>query len=196
MAAFQLRMAMGIYIYNPNAVSAAISQDPENECVTFNHHYCSRFGYTTTLSPNPRNLDVQLASVEFDHFLPLLNTECSDVLGTLLCFLYFPFCQTVGSKIEVVYPCREICEEVTNLDSKCTEELKRFNLTWGPHFNCSHFTYKDTHVYQEEKCAKNKTVTTEETSTSAKWSDETVTTEDSSTTAGQIMTGSLAINKV
>ena len=79
-----------------------------------------------------------------------MDTQCSDKLGTLLCFIYFPFCSVIPgtTKAFPIFPCLDLCEEVTNEESQCTQELKKANIPgWGAHFNCSEFMYDKKPVY-------------------------------------------------
>lgn len=142
----------------PDPLINPIRRGNEFTCRTFQHNYCNSFGYYTTMSPNPRQTDLTLASpdlyiadaaLEFSHFTRLLDSGCSDKLGTLLCFLYFPFCSIIPDSAaqEVVFPCRSVCEEVTNVNSKCTEEMKKYNISWADHFNCSMFQHNGRPVY-------------------------------------------------
>ena len=126
----------------------------DKQCVTFENHYCNRFGYTTTYFPNPRQQNLHLSSTEeykqnaireFNDFFPLLETGCSSKLPILLCFFYFPLCE-VG---QCAYPCRSLCEEVTGPDSECTKILNGLGFDWPEQFNCTHYQYKNKNLYIE-----------------------------------------------
>lgn len=140
---------------------APTTVEPEARCVYFENPFCNT-RYSFANFPNPRQQEHSLPSIEeyiedanreFQHFYPLLNPPCSDKLATLLCFLYFPFCSP-GSDL-VVYPCRELCEEITDPDSECTQWLNSYGLEWGKHFDCRNFKIFSTNetVYKEKSCA-------------------------------------------
>ena len=82
----------------------------QGKCVPFHHHYCSNFGYNYTISPNPwaRGLSLEQAASEFGDFNNLMRRNCSDKLGTLLCFTYFPLCyEKSPGNMRLILPCKE-----------------------------------------------------------------------------------------
>lgn len=151
----------------PTATLGSLTADQcEPECRPFQHFYCNTFNYYYAQFPNPRQgkeselpdgrTYEQDAFIEFNHFLSALDTECSDKLGTFLCFFYFPFCIPHPDIKVSITPCRSLCEEVI---SNCADQLKAFNITLEDlqHFNCSHYEYngcngpKGGKVYIEEE---------------------------------------------
>ena len=116
----------------------------QDQCVSFHSHYCSKFGYNRTVSPNPwaRDLTMEQALQEFNDFNNLLRSNCSDKLATLLCFTYFPLCYELpnGGSPQIVLPCRETCDQVH--ESGCNDLVMRTVGQWGEHLQCSNFRTK------------------------------------------------------
>lgn len=111
----------------------------QGQCVPFHHPYCSRFGYNYTVSPNPwaRGLALEQLESEIDDFNGLLDSNCSSVLGTFLCFTYFPLCY--GNR-QVVLPCKEVCNEVHS--SRCNDIVLNSVGQWATHLQCANFRLK------------------------------------------------------
>ena len=111
------------------------------QCMEFTHPYCSQLNYTTAVFPNPRGHETpEEAASEFSDFNGLLQTGCHPKLGTLLCFLYFPYCNKAiyNSNTPLVdgfFPCHELCEEVHN--STCTKNIEDSIGYWVPHLHCN-----------------------------------------------------------
>ena len=147
----------------PTATMGSFTAESDYTCSPLLHDYCKSFatsGGRTVGLPNPRqgnNPDLlregetyySNAVKEFTEFSLLLNTQCSDKLGTLLCFFYFPFCD--GDR--TTRPCLSLCEEVTNANSTCTKELAKYGISWGAQFDCANYMYNGEHVFVEENCA-------------------------------------------
>lgn len=138
----------GVSIQPPTTESLQQRPPPsveQDHCVPFEHHYCSRFGYNYTISPNPwaRDLTLEQAGLEFDDFSRLFDSNCSNKLGTFLCFTYFPLCyehSTGGEQRQLVLPCKETCEAVHS--SKCNDLILDSVGAWGNHLQCSNFHTK------------------------------------------------------
>lgn len=116
----------------------------QDQCVPFQHYYCSKFGYNYTISPNPwvRGLTFEQAKTEFEDFTDLFKQNCSEQLGTFLCFTYFPLCyhqHDVQAK-KLVVPCRETCEIVHQ--SECNDIILGGLGQWPGHLRCSKFHTK------------------------------------------------------
>lgn len=177
----------------PTATMGSIVTASDYTCTPLLHDYCKSFSSTgerTVGLPNPRQNQseavlspgesyYQNAEREFNDFILLLNTQCSDKLGTLLCFFYFPFCvETVTTR-----PCLSLCKEVTHVNSTCTKELARYGIHWAQHFDCANYkNVEGNPVYGEENCANEtqmpwppKPVTT--TTTTTKMDEPTTTTK-------------------
>ena len=144
----------------PTATMGSLTADPQcgPECRSFQHSYCNSFNYGRARFPNPRQeKESELpngiktyeddAFREFNDFGSLLDTGCSNKLGTLLCFFYFPFCINDPTIQVRILPCRSLCQEVV---SDCAEDLEMVfaqqghsNRGWKdlPHFNCTHYTF-------------------------------------------------------
>lgn len=134
------RPAIGGPIVNGGILDISPQGD---QCVEFTGHYCNRFNNrTTAFFPNPRGHEtLEEAAAEFAHFLPLFTMQdgpCHEKLGTLLCFIYFPFCENAYPSVRI-YPCQELCEEVHN--SSCTEIINS-HATWNTQLQCNHSVYK------------------------------------------------------
>ena len=116
----------------------------QEQCVPFHHYYCSKFGYNQTISPNPwaRDLTLEQATREFSDFADLLRRNCSEKLGTFLCFTYFPLCyrQPLAGARKLVLPCRETCDIVHN--SECNSLVLGSVGEWGKHLQCTNFRTK------------------------------------------------------
>ena len=102
--------------------------------------YC---GYNITVLPNARGHEtVGEVLGEFNHFEPLLtDSPCSDHVGVLLCFHYFPFLnctsgQDVSNTKFVTRPCKETCVAVTETESCTTHVNAATGTGWPPHLNC------------------------------------------------------------
>ena len=114
------------------------------QCVHFEHHYCNKFGYNSTIALNPwaRELSLEQAKTEFEDFNNLLQNNCSSKLGVFLCFTYFPLCyeKPLGPGQVIVPPCKEICDEVHA--SGCSAHVIRSIKQWPQHLQCSNFQSK------------------------------------------------------
>lgn len=123
----------------------------KRHCSTFDPPagYCPQ-QHTMTLLPNSRQLHPDYidldyntlfsnAMAEFDDFFPLIDTNCHPQIMDFLCFYYFPNCREspVQEEPTLATPCKSLCLEVTNPEGACTAELAKFNITWGPHFDCN-----------------------------------------------------------
>lgn len=115
----------------------------QGKCVPFHHHYCSNFGYNYTISPNPwaRGLSLEQAASEFGDFNNLMRRNCSDKLGTLLCFTYFPLCyEKSPGNMRLILPCKETCNIVHTSD--CNDLVLSSVGEWGKHLRCTNFHTK------------------------------------------------------
>ena len=98
--------------------------------------FCSTMGYTHTLLPNARGYTNQTdAFNELSDFFPLLDTNCSNVFPSFLCFYYFPTCITQDNGPISFKTCRNLCEHVR---SRCESEFTLLlSLSWPSHLDCS-----------------------------------------------------------
>ena len=105
------------------------------QCVQFSNHYCNQFeNRSMAYFPNPRgHKTLAEAEKEFADFIPLLQSGCHQKLGTLLCFIYFPFCESSYPSLRV-YPCREVCDEVNS--SSCTTLINQY-AGWNDQLQCN-----------------------------------------------------------
>ena len=135
-------------INTAQSTSQHLPPTDQDQCVPFHHPYCSRFGYNHTVSPNPwaRDLTLEQVEEEINDFNGLLNSNCSNVLGTFLCFTYFPLCY--GNR-QVILPCKEVCDEVHT--SRCNDLVLNSAGEWGPHLQCTNFRSKSE--IQNGNCA-------------------------------------------
>ncbi len=103
--------------------------------------YC---GHSTTILPNARgHTTIDQALGEFDDFTQLLtDSPCSDHLGPLLCFHYFPFWEcTPDTAVECeerVLPCNDTCIAAkTDHDASCTVLVNSSPVSgWANHLDC------------------------------------------------------------
>lgn len=118
------------------------------QCVEFANHYCNQLensNRSTAYFPNPRgHKSFEEAEKEFKDFIPLLQSGCHAKLGTLLCFIYFPFCESAYPALRI-YPCKELCEEVTGDDTQCTTLINQV-AGWNDQLQCNmpHFKPKSS----------------------------------------------------
>jgi hypothetical protein len=124
------------------------------------------FNRTYTLSPNPRGRRLWESTEEFCLLDKLLDTKCSEKLGPLLCFFYFPLCSFSDY---IVFPCLDVCEEV---EKECADEIEEILdsndtsselRTLLQEFNCSSLKFQsqesgpfeskhDTLVFKDSEC--------------------------------------------
>ena len=91
------------------------------------------------LTPEATRRCMDEAKSEFNDFIPLLQSGCHEKLGTLLCFIYFPFCDSARPSIRI-YPCNELCEEVHN--SPCTNLINSHGSGWNTALQCNNSIYR------------------------------------------------------
>ena len=114
-------------------------------CEQFNEPYCRCFNpaeRTYGLFPNRRNQTARDAGREFGHFVQdgenVIKSNCSNKIGTLLCFFYFPLYDHNIFKFlkqdPQILPCRELCEEVRR---DCLDEFVNNGYSWPDHLDCS-----------------------------------------------------------
>ena len=117
-------------------VMKPVDQDQGPQCVELRDHYCSEvMNSSKVFFPNPRGHEtLEEAMSEFNDFIPLLTSGCHEKLGTLLCFIYFPFC-TDSYPSWRVYPCKEVCKEVTDEKGECTELINQV-AGWNDQLQC------------------------------------------------------------
>ena len=117
-------------------------------CERFDEPYCRCFNpadRTYGLFPNHRNQTARDARREFGHFVQrdknVIRSNCSDKIGTLLCFTYFPLYNRnimqqnvqLGQDPQIILPCRELCEEVRR---DCRDEFSDNGYPWPDHLDC------------------------------------------------------------
>ena len=109
--------------------------------VELRDHYCSRVmnssGHSSKVFfPNPRGHEtLEDAIREFNDFIPLLKSGCHEKLGTFLCFIYFPFCTDDYPSLRI-YPCKEVCEDITDKDGECTRLVSQV-AGWNDQLECN-----------------------------------------------------------
>ena len=134
----------------PNDGPSGVFAIPDEEqCVPFEHYYCTKFGYNTTTFPNIRDHEtVGEAAAEFENFIPLLTANCSSKIGTLLCFVYFPYCDPETGFI--IQPCEQTCIEAHT--DECTAIVNQVG-GWAGHLQCNLTVNEEERVYKKETCA-------------------------------------------
>ena len=111
--------------------------EPEHSCESYVQPYCHCFNPNDrkhALFPNPRRQNAAEAQTEFRDFVNITKSNCSNKIGGLLCFFYFPFCSSNIADPEVLLPCREDCEEVRR---ECEDEFVSRGFPWPEHLTCS-----------------------------------------------------------
>lgn len=121
-------------------VADPLTNGVEDQCVEIEDHYCTQFTgrAMTAYFPNPRgHKTFEQANKEFKDFIPLLQSGCHEKLGTLLCFIYFPFCESAYPSLRI-YPCKEVCEDVTGNSSRCTALINQYAAAdgWNDQLQC------------------------------------------------------------
>ncbi len=112
-------------------------QDTGSQCQNFTYAYCNRMGtsgtpYSKAWFPNGRGQTlVNCALGEIADFVNYPSVRnCSELLGTLLCFYYFPWCDGDFK----VLPCRSVCEQVRD---ECRPIFASLTLPWPEHLDCT-----------------------------------------------------------
>ena len=110
-------------------------------CETLQVPLCSGMGYDSVYFPNFRNHETQgEAAAELNDFRPLIESECSPLVGQFFCSFYLPFCFSSGSSPAVrLMPCRSLCMETR---AACEPALvENSNYTWPTFMDCSLDTF-------------------------------------------------------
>ena len=99
---------------------------------------CSGVGYPNATFPNHRNQKkMSEANAEIQHFLPLIETNCSNALELLLCAVYAPICDVSYPQSLPIPPCVPLCEYVRR---GCEHVLMdRFNISWPDQLKCERY---------------------------------------------------------
>lgn len=146
-ACFEVTLSMPTTVEGGVANPLTNNEDPE--CVELpEDHYCTMFDgrARTAYFPNPRgHKTFEQANKEFKDFIPLLQSGCHEKLGTLLCFVYFPFCESAYPSLRI-YPCSETCENITANNSQCTALIKQ--IGWNDALQCDRNIYKPSSSMQ------------------------------------------------
>lgn len=105
---------------------------PYCQCVNPRERAHARF-------PNRRNQFAKEAESEFADFTRInrnvIESGCSNKIGTLLCFFYFPLSIADDEDFSPeILPCRDLCEEVRR---DCEARLIANRFQWPAHLNCS-----------------------------------------------------------
>ena len=147
------------------------------------NHICKMLfpGFSFISVPNPwdagnsynDSYTIERALNEFRIYSASFQRErfCSDKIYNLLCFFFFPPCSyDTKAKAIPVFPCRDICEEVTDESSECTRQLiegqtigggkvfeNKTNLGWPVYFKNCNYSYKispnaKAPVYKDKVC--------------------------------------------
>lgn len=99
---------------------------------------CMKMAYNMTFFPNLMgHYDQGIAAVEMEHFLPLANLECSPNIEMFLCQAFVPTCT---EQIDVVSPCRKLCEKIL---SDCQKLMDTFGIRWPEELECHRLPYCD-----------------------------------------------------
>lgn len=112
-------------------------------CVPLGESFCKNVPYNTTVFPNKfGHEDLESARSEFNDFIPLIKTGCSELLEQFLCFAYAPPCTVLETPISA---CRSYCQEAVT--QQCRNILKQFNSTiQPPALECNHYPLSETSV--------------------------------------------------
>ncbi|XP_069776346.1 frizzled-6-like [Narcine bancroftii] len=101
-------------------------------CEPITIHQCEGLSYNMTFFPNKlEHYDQHVAAVAMEPFLPLINLLCSPDVKQFLCSAFVPEC-TNG--VQVVPPCRELCEKVFQ---DCKKLIETFGMAWLEKLQCN-----------------------------------------------------------
>ncbi|XP_032412429.1 uncharacterized protein LOC116715842 isoform X1 [Xiphophorus hellerii] len=110
-------------------------------CQTMTSPFCKDMSYTEVFLPNMLVHKTQdEANLALDHFMPLVQLECSAHLKPFLCSVYLPKCVS-GKDLT---PCRTLCEKAR---SGCEPLMNRFGLNWPENLKCEQFTTESCEQY-------------------------------------------------
>ena len=101
--------------------------------------FCHDIEWSNTSLPNVRGQsNPQCINSELNHFLPLVQTQCSNATVVFLCSVYLPYCSNTNKlgEIVVLMPCRDVCERVLG---GCQWLFQNNSLSWPPHLDCQNF---------------------------------------------------------
>ena len=111
---------------------------PYCQCVSPSERALARF-------PNRRNQFAKEAEKEFGDFTRrnrnVIENGCSNKIGTLLCFFYFPLNVVDYNVFPEVLPCRELCEEVRR---DCERQFSDNGFPWPEHLDCTRDYFRPT----------------------------------------------------
>ena len=126
-----------------------VAPESKHTCEPFYQPYCRCVSSnvnerTHALFPNKREQDAAEAQVEFGDFVSAIKSRCSDKIGGLFCFFYFPYCEmalnsNVIRQAQEFLPCREVCEEVR---SECETTFLASGYPWPEFLDCSRDYFK------------------------------------------------------
>ncbi len=108
----------------PNARCEVISSIP----------MCSQIGYAYAIFPNHLHETPSEANQELLSMLPIISTQCSELLLHLLCSVNAPFCYERSGRTNILQPCNEMCHFVK---ATCEPVLFQFDLQWPTDLDCS-----------------------------------------------------------
>ena len=116
-----------------------VTEPSDSSCVEITDiSMCLGVSWNNTLFPNLRgHITQDEANAEIKNFLPLVSTECSNVLVDFLCSVYAPFCSYISDETFITLkPCREVC---THVSSRCEPFLLNNGIQWPEHLECNNF---------------------------------------------------------
>jgi len=114
---------------------ASVPTDAPLSCEGLDVPLCSKLGYNSTYLPNLRGHVRQAeANLEFEQYIPLIQSECSPYITHFLCSFYFPFCVPTSGQGRVLNSCRSLCELV---QPNCERALAGVGISWPPFLVCS-----------------------------------------------------------
>ncbi|XP_072426728.1 frizzled-6-like isoform X1 [Chiloscyllium punctatum] len=100
-------------------------------CEPITIHRCEGLPYNMTFFPNKLDhFDQDMAAVAMEPFLPLMNLRCSPNVKTFLCSAFVPACM---EDLQIIPPCRKLCEEVLQ---DCEKLIETFGIAWPDGLQC------------------------------------------------------------
>ena len=123
-----------------------VTEPSDSSCVEITDiSMCLGVNWNNTFFPNVRgHMTQDEANIEINTFLPLVNTQCSNVLVDFLCSVYAPFCSYISEETFITLkPCREVC---THVRSRCEPFLLNNGWQWPQHLECDNFPSNATYI--------------------------------------------------
>lgn len=136
-AYFRVVITSVLLVLRLPSLDAATSYDNDDsdsfiaECLPLNSSFCRPYAlYNNTVFPNfAGKTSPEEAEADVTKYWWWVESNCSELLGPLLCAVYFPKCQDFMP----VLPCRSSCESVKK---SCGEFVESAGFLWPEALDC------------------------------------------------------------